>query len=96
MADLRAQLAKVRASLNALADVERRGLPFDPATLRQENAEMDALRATLKAMREEELRLLGERDAGRRGRGSARLCRRHRCRGDGRGVSRLGVCSGRA
>src|SRR6185295_8333887 len=59
--DLRRRWATARELLAELADVDRRGLPFDPATHRRENAEMDTLRDTVAAMRNEELRLLAER-----------------------------------
>jgi len=59
--DLRTRLANVRASLAALIDAERRGHTFDPAVHRRENTEMDALRGTIAAMRDEELRLLADR-----------------------------------
>ena len=62
VANLRTQLANVRASLAALIEMERRGLTFDPATHRRENAEMDALRTTITAMCDEELRLLADRE----------------------------------
>src|SRR5262245_10164796 len=59
--DVRNQLAKVRAALNSMAETERLGLTFDAATHRREDVDMNALRDTVAAMRDDELRLLDER-----------------------------------